>query len=373
MLNYKHMKSNIKIKVLLALILMSVGRVMWGATVTWDPSTLTDKDVPLTGNYEIVKDIIHISFSKDVTTTSLSKYNSSHKYLQFYSSNYITFACIDGYVITNVTFREIVNGTNCLHNYIPFFDPKLTISIKTTTSSDKKTKTETWNCDKICGPSNKIQFEAYGQLYVTGITVTYEQTTLNNKTLSISQAGYATYYNESPYFMPNGVDGYTITSAPQEGEITLYKACPSGSYVPENTALLIKGNPGTYPLYYHPDATPFTITNNWLHGDLNTTEHSGNGTYYKLSYDSNGKNLGFYRETEEGTSITNNAGKCYLLIPSTSSVKSISLSELEDNYILGVDYVTVKPQRQAYNIFGMPVKDDAKGIVIKNGKKYINR
>lgn len=358
------MKRNIKIKVLLALILMSIGNLMWGAEVNWTPSSIFNENTKMNDEYVTSDGIFTISFRTDgLTRHILSEYNDRDKTLHFNAGNYITISPKVGFVITEVLFNE--GSKNQGLDISPIIGAI--------------TKPKNKNYEYWTGNATYIDLLNNNQSYVTSIKITYDTTKQNNNTISISSYCYATYYNDSQYFMPNGVDGYTISEAYHKGKITMVKSCPSGSYVPSYTPLLLKGEPGDYPLYSKTGAMPVIIpSNNLLYGSLTDTIVVESGYYYyQLSDGADG--LGFYwqEDTEHGitpgTNIYNHAGKCYLRIPSTSSVKSISLSELEDNYILGIDYVTIKPQNQAYNIFGMPVKDDAKGIVIKNGKKYFNR
>ena len=107
-----------------------------------------------------------------------------------------------------------------------------------------------------------------------------------------------------------------------------------------------------------------------------------NMLYYKFSYDKDGKNLGFYWDSEDGKAINNVPyGKCYLMISKkdlsssgASNVKGFSLSDI----VNGIDNVidtTPEMDTKVYDLrgifMGYSFEGLPKGIYIQNGKKIV--
>ena len=83
-----------------------------------------------------------------------------------------------------------------------------------------------------------------------------------------------------------------------------------------------------------------------------------------------GGNVGFYRVSAK----TVTAGKAY--IPATfGSARAFSIDFL-GNDVTGIEETlqsTATPQAATYNLMGQRVAANQKGLVIVNGKKYINK
>ncbi len=206
-----------------------------------------------------------------------------------------------------------------------------------------------------------------GDVYMTGITIVYDDGLPEDFT--ISDAKYATFYSDYSYTMPDGLIGYTINN-----QIQLVESYTGGTAVPAKEALLISGASGNYqPASTSTSKTP--ISENLLHGTSAEQNLSGDGTYYQFSYDSEGRNLGFYWQTADGTSITNAANRCYLLIPTTSAIKAFTLSDLFNTEEEASIINTTLPHRDsnAYSLTGLPVSPAYRGIVIKDGKKILRK
>lgn len=201
--------------------------------------------------------------------------------------------------------------------------------------------------------------------------------------VSITAAGYATLYTDQAYVMPTNLTGATVSGedANYSNLLIDYKYA-AGATVPAKTPLVLKGEEGTY--YYsilsgNTDAAE-TPANNVLYGsttDVTTTGDAANGTqsFYKLSYDSNGENLGFYWGAEDGAAFTSKGGKCYLAVPQTSALsqkRGFSFTEIE-NKVTGINAVNVDTENAAvYTLDGRRVKNaTVKGIYIIGGKKHI--
>jgi len=198
----------------------------------------------------------------------------------------------------------------------------------------------------------------------------------------ITEAGYGTYYSSKAYIMPKGVKGYTITG--NEGtSLVMNEAYAAGAVVPAKTALVVEGAANKYYTLVA-ESTDLTPDNNKnkLHGsdEAETTYVDGTDVkYYKLSYNNEGNNLGFYWGSENGAAFTNGAHKAYLALNSEtllSQSRGFSLADLAHGVTTGIN-TTVKSATQSnfiYDLNGRRINSlngAAKGVYIMNGQKVL--
>lgn len=196
----------------------------------------------------------------------------------------------------------------------------------------------------------------------------------------ITEAGYGTYYSSKAYTMPEGVKGYTITG--NEGtSLVMNEAYAAGAVVPAKTALVVEGAANKYYTLVA-KSTELTPANNKLHGsdEAETTYVDGiDVKYYKLSYNNEGNNLGFYWGSENGAAFTNGAHKAYLALDSEtllSQSRGFSLADLAHGVTTGIN-TTVKSATQSnfiYDLNGRRINSlngAAKGVYIMNGQKVL--
>lgn len=196
----------------------------------------------------------------------------------------------------------------------------------------------------------------------------------------ITEAGYGTYYSSDAYTMPNGVKGYTITG--NEGtSLVMNEAYAAGDVVPAKTALVVEGAADKYYTLVA-ESTELTPADNKLHGsdEAETTYVDGTDVkYYKLSYNNEGNNLGFYWSSENGAAFINGAHKAYLAIEGESLLsqsRGFSLADLTHGVTTGIN-TTVKPATQStviYDLNGRRINSlngAAKGVYIMNGQKVL--
>lgn len=196
----------------------------------------------------------------------------------------------------------------------------------------------------------------------------------------ITEAGYGTYYSSKAYTMPEGVKGYTITG--NEGtSLVMNEAYAAGAVVPAKTALVVEGAANKYYTLVA-ESTELTPDKNKLHGsdEAETTYVDGtNVKYYKLSYNNEGNNLGFYWGSENGAAFTNGAHKAYLALDSEtlfSQSRGFSLADLAHGVTTGIN-TTVKSATQSnfiYDLNGRRINSlngAAKGVYIMNGQKVL--
>lgn len=196
----------------------------------------------------------------------------------------------------------------------------------------------------------------------------------------ITEAGYGTYYSSKAYIMPKGVKGYTITG--NEGtSLVMNEAYAAGDVVPAKTALVVEGAANKYYTLVA-KSTELTPANNKLHGSDKAEMTYVDGTnvkYYKLSYNNEGNNLGFYWGSENGAAFTNGAHKAYLALDSEtllSQSRGFSLADLAHGVTTGIN-TTVKSATQSnfiYDLNGRRINSlngAAKGVYIMNGQKVL--
>lgn len=227
----------------------------------------------------------------------------------------------------------------------------------------------------------------------TSLTITLKNSSTDNNarvddlelstyvgSFKITEAGYGTYYSSKAYIMPKGVKGYTITG--NEGtSLVMNEAYAAGDVVPAKIALVVEGAANKYYTLVA-ESTELTPDDNKLHGsdEAETTYVDGTDVkYYKLSYNNEGNDLGFYWGSENGAAFINGAHKAYLALDSEtllSQSRGFSLADLAHGVTTGIN-TTVKSATQSnfiYDLNGRRINSlngAAKGVYIMNGQKVL--
>ena len=201
--------------------------------------------------------------------------------------------------------------------------------------------------------------------------------------LSVSQYGYTTYTSqEYSYSMPEGCQGFVVTKE-NEG-IKLTEKYKPGDAVPAKTPLLIKAEPGTYPIYQTVrKAVASAEGENLLRGDFDAdgkiTYGSGNEKnyyYYKLTTQ-NKANFGFYFGTKDGGPFKmSNTSRAYLVLPreQSSSVKSLVLDDAILETAVSLPTESKPTDGHTYDLLGRLCQGKlVPGIYIQNGRKIVVR
>lgn len=105
------------------------------------------------------------------------------------------------------------------------------------------------------------------------------------------------------------------------------------------------------------------------------TMNEDNKLFYRLTMH-NGKYLGFYWGAANGAAFDIAANKAYLaVVPKTAGARiagfNLFENEGEATAIEGVK--TIGTDAPVFNLNGQRVNSNAKGLLIKNGKKFMNR
>ena len=178
---------------------------------------------------------------------------------------------------------------------------------------------------------------------------------------------YSTFYSkENAYQVPNGVTAYTGVveeSASNPDESVLKLTAIEGGIIPAEEPVILKASQSQVYLPYTTE-TATKSDDNKLEG---TDEEMILGTNdYALSLGQNG--VGFY--LWDGKSI--GANKAYLEL-SASSVKALAFEFEETTSIHGLTPALSEGEGAIYNLNGVRVDENYKGIVIKNGKKVLQK
>ena len=199
-------------------------------------------------------------------------------------------------------------------------------------------------------------------------------------TISVSDAGYATYFTNQAWVVADNMKAGIVTGV-ENNYLTIDWKYAAGSVVPANTAVLIQANAKEYvcEVSNSEEAAP---ANNLLKGSTTAATTEGeNCLFYKLSYDNEGKNLGFYWAAENGAAFTNEANKAYLAL-TTAVAQNVRGFGLEGDGTTGIgQIVNGETLVNVYTIDGIIVRKQVKesqalnglkkGIYIVNGKKVI--
>lgn len=199
-------------------------------------------------------------------------------------------------------------------------------------------------------------------------------------TISVSDAGYATYFTDQAWVVADNMKAGIVTGV-ENKNLTIDWKYAAGSVVPANTAVLIQADAKEYVCEVS-NSEEEAPANNLLKGSTTAATTEGeNCLFYKLSYDNDGKNLGFYWAAENGAAFQNEANKAYLAL-TTTVAKNVRGFGLEGDGTTGIGQVeNGEALVNVYTIDGIIVRkqvkesqalnDLKKGIYIVNGKKVI--
>lgn len=191
-------------------------------------------------------------------------------------------------------------------------------------------------------------------------------------TIEMTDAKYATAYQNLGWVMPENLKGAVVTSATSGGSLTVDYKYNSGTVVPAQSALLLSGEAGNYEAALKLEEA--TTDQNLLKGtseNATTTSDEANAKFYKLSDGSKG--IGFYYGAENGAAFTNEANRAYLVVSTmTNAPKAFSLADS----VTGINGLQTDriANGAVYNLQGVKMgfsEKLPKGVYIKNGKKFI--
>ena len=219
------------------------------------------------------------------------------------------------------------------------------------------------------GEADRVSFETLGSqgVYINSIKVTFNK----DISLAVSSAERATlYYSNRSFIIPEGIVARTYKI---EGNVlSRSREYKKGDVLPKGTAVVLEAKEGKY-IFEETSKIGETDPHNALRGSDTKTTTSGGEVYYVFGKGSNG--VGFYWKEANGKAFTTEAHKAYLVY--TPSKTTNAKSFLGFDVALEIQGPMVREKitfdGPIYNLAGQRVDKDYKGIIIVNGKKYLNR
>lgn len=221
-----------------------------------------------------------------------------------------------------------------------------------------------------------------GALYIKDITFVWEKVSEpTTGSFSITDAGFATYYTDKAFVMPENVQGGIVTKANNEtSQLTVSYNYQPGTVVPAKTPIVLKGEKGDYTVNYT-TSEETAPAGNMLYGADNvdadgmTFVEGTNVKYYKLALGNDGK-CGFYWGAADGAAFEYTANRAFLAIDITDASQAPEGFSLDgDGGTTGIDGVMNgnDDSQKIYTITGVYAGKSLdklpKGIYIVGGKK----
>ena len=223
--------------------------------------------------------------------------------------------------------------------------------------------------------------------------ITFE--TLNSYPLTISDAGAATLVLPYQVTLPSGLSAYTLTS---DGPTTLTATKIAGGVIPAMTPVLINGPENNYDLVFQGDVVAYPEVDysgnkfikdvepedatNVLHGVLAPHYVRTEGYNYVLQNNKVNEEwkVGFYQIPGANNTCTYriNPFRAFInltSLPSSGEARALTIVYDDDNTtgVKNVKNTLEEGSNEVYNLSGQRVGKDYKGVVIKNGRKMIQK
>ena len=206
--------------------------------------------------------------------------------------------------------------------------------------------------------------------------------------VKLTKEGYGTYYTGLlDLVLPAGIKAHIVTASANGGQLT-YETIADGNTssntVPAKTGVMLQAtaadNVQTVDIGIMVPTADAISQTNMLGGsdrEKNITEGSMDTKYYKLTYNQNGENLGWYWGNKNGTAFINAPNKAWLAVPPTAGAREFfGLPDFEETSDIKHETLNIKHgDGEWYDLQGRKVangqKPKAKGLYIVNGKKVV--
>jgi len=262
---------------------------------------------------------------------------------------------------------ELTDGTDSVSNEVELFEPSV-ITTSTLEYSEYKTYTGNVRLKVYCygGGTGVTTFRLGTPITISGLLIKEEKVVL---TTSQNMAGYRTYYNaDTDYAFDWNTKAYAAKSV-GNGKVVLSEisdAIPAGTPVILKTTGLCEKT--TTSAYYQMTLTN-TLSEEYTGENLLAVTEGGedfsNGVY-RLGYKEGV--VGFYKWTISNAT----AGVVYINASTASAKLTIAFEGEEDpTAIEAVKEVDTDDNAIYYNVAGQRVDSSSKGLLIRNGKKFI--
>lgn len=223
-------------------------------------------------------------------------------------------------------------------------------------------------------------FRYYDPKNYNNITL-YKKVTSTTGSFSITDAGFATYYTDKAFVMPENVQGGIVTKANKEtNQLTISYNYQPGTTVPAKTPIVLKGEKGDYTVNYT-TSEETAPAGNMLYGAENvdadgmTFVEGTNVKYYKLALGNDGK-CGFYWGATDGAAFEYTANRAFLAIDITDASQAPASFSLDgDGSTTAINGIMNgnDDSQKIYTVTGIyagkSLNNLPKGIYIVGGKK----
>lgn len=236
--------------------------------------------------------------------------------------------------------------------------------------------------ERILGYNNSSAncFRYYDPKNYNNITL-YKKVTSTTGSFSITDAGFATYYTDKAFVMPENVQGGIVTKANKEtNQLTISYNYQPGTVVPAKTPIVLKGEKGDYTVNYT-TSEETAPAGNMLYGAENvdaegkTFVEGTNVKYYKLALGNDGK-CGFYWGATDGAAFEYTANRAFLAIDITDASQAPTSFSLDgDGSTTAINGIMNGngDSQKIYTVTGIyagkSLNNLPKGIYIVGGKK----
>lgn len=182
------------------------------------------------------------------------------------------------------------------------------------------------------------------------------------ETVSVSEAGFATYATKYNVKVPNDENVKVMTvKVNAEGTAIELNKVKAGTVIPAKTGILVKATAGNH--YFVVTSEAGTPLDNDLKAATEAVTSDG-AKYFALATLSDGK-VGF---AKVATGVNIPAGKAYLMVENGTPAKFFGL----DGEATGINSVkTAKADGAYYTLEGVKTTKPVKGLYIHNGKKIV--
>lgn len=221
-----------------------------------------------------------------------------------------------------------------------------------------------------------------GALYIKDITFVWEKVSEpTTGSFSITDSGFATYYTDKAFVMPENVQGGIVTKANKEtNQLTISYNYQPGTVVPAKTPIVLKGEKGDYTVNYT-TSEETAPAGNMLYGAENvdadgmTFVEGTNVKYYKLALGNDGK-CGFYWGATDGAAFEYTANRAFLAIDITDASQAPASFSLDGDGSTTAINGIMNGNGDSHKIYtvtgiyaGKSLNNLPKGIYIVGGKK----
>ena len=212
------------------------------------------------------------------------------------------------------------------------------------------------------------------------ITTSGEST--QNATITVSDAGYATFYDsKNSYRLPNDLKAFIYTGQGSDGSLSKVYLKGDGDYdeIPADVAVVVEASKKAKATYTLTSTGNRKVsTTNLLYGSdvATTTTADGNCAFYKLTYGEPGTALekwfGWFPNDKNGGAFRSEAHRAWLAIPKSSTRSSFGVNGEVTGISLLPDSVPDN-EGTVYTLDGRKLegKPVQKGVYIRNRKIVI--